>query len=130
MLVGVISGAGARGVSRRSRRHARIEAAAAGVRTETGPDRDGRDQAGSGTGPSRSLVASGSSPSRGAQGIVRMSAPFIAQLAATYLDARSDGERRGARMPELAGARAGAAYGRTVRLATELEPGFFVSRDF
>ncbi len=101
-----------------------VEATAAGARS------DGRDASGGQPGaPAREIVPASPSPCRGGREPLRMSAPFIAQLAAGHLGDLSAGDRRVARRPETVGPRARAAYGGTPRLAAGLGRGFLVVRE-
>jgi hypothetical protein len=74
------------------------------------------------------MVVAGASPSTGPRQRPDYAPSFVTQLAATGAAGLASGDRRYHRDPSPVLDRAGAAYRQTVRLLTEIEPGFLAQR--
>ncbi|HUG60993.1 MAG TPA: hypothetical protein VMP03_04070 [Methylomirabilota bacterium] len=122
MIVAAISGNRTFGADRRPWRR-KVEACVDSARADGSGDGDDASA-------SRAVVAVKPRPSVGARVAPGQSSPFMAQLAATHLGHLPTAERRVTRLVEHVAPRADAAYRTATRLATEIEPGFLVKREF
>lgn len=120
MIMGIRRGLSAREARRRSGRP---------VQPPHGVVPPGGDGRSAGFGQSLP-VAIEPAPERGRIVRLQTSSPFLAQLAVVHLDETGTPDRRLARRPDLVGPRASASYRGTERLATDIEPGFLVKREF
>jgi hypothetical protein len=115
----------------RSRRNGDERAARPPVAPAAADNRtDGRRPDGESDLPTdRAPVPAGPAASGAPRSRVDESAPFATQMAAALLGDLGSGDRRTRRRPETVIPRARSAYGRMLRLTTELEAGFIVRRD-